>query len=172
MSLSEAPPITSAGITMASQPRRDPNNTYAEFILFQKLKTDAIIPSRATPGSVGYDLRSIANGCVPARGSVAVETGIAVHPPMGTFCKIESRSGLAMKNGIYAIAGIIDPDYNGEVKVVLVNHSDTPFSFVAGTKIAQIVVYVCETPDVKRVKKITDIYPSERGDKGFGSTGL
>ena len=88
--------------------------------------------------------------------------------PVGYYAEIRPRSGLAVKHGIDTLAGVIDSDYRGEVKVVLVNHSDSTFIIKAGDRIAQLVFRKHETPNIMIVDELGD---SVRGAGGFGSTG-
>ena len=82
--------------------------------------------------------------------------------------RIAPRSGLAVKNGIHVGAGVVDPDYRGEVKVLLMNMSDVDFHAAAGTRVAQMILERCATPPVLAVDTLDD---TARGDAGFGSTG-
>ena len=137
-----------------------------------KLVPHATLPARATSGAVGYDLFSTDNYVVLPGRRVVVSTGISVTLPPGCYGRIAPRSGLAVKHGLDTLAGVIDPDYTGEVKVVLQNLDPIqPFVIRPGYRIAQLILEQCVTPEVCEV-------PSEctaltgRGDAGFGSTGL
>lgn len=136
-----------------------------------KLVPHAILPARATSGAVGYDLFSIDNYVVLPGRRVVVSTGISVSLPPGCYGRIAPRSGLAVKHGLDTLAGVVDPDYTGEVKVVLQNLDPQPFVIRPGYRIAQLILEQCVTPEVIEV-------PSEctsltgRGDAGFGSTGI
>ena len=109
---------------------------------------------------------------VPAYGRVAVSTGIAVATPKGCYGSLRSRSGIALKQGVEVGAGVIDPDYRGEVKVLLYNRTDEPFVVRATDRIAQLICECFVTADVRQVKNITDLGLTARADKGFGSTGV
>ena len=99
-------------------------------------------------------------------------TGIAVALPAGTAGLVLPRSGLAANHGIGVVngPGLIDPTYRGEVKVVLINHGDSPFSAEAGDRIAQLLLVRFESPEVSVVDELP---PSgdDRGEGGFGSSG-
>jgi dUTP pyrophosphatase len=102
-------------------------------LLIKKLSPDAIIPTRASPGSVGYDLYSTEDTVVPCQcGRVIVGTGIAVGLPEGVYARIAPRSGLAAKHCIDIGAGVIDPDYTGEIKVIMFNHGDVEYMIKQG----------------------------------------
>lgn len=146
-----------------------------------KLFQNAQIPVRSTAGAAGYDLFSIDNYVVPPGRRVVVSTGISVKLPPGTYGRIAPRSGLAVKHGLDVLAGVIDPDYTGEVKIVLQNLD--PFqSFVIhpGYRIAQLILENFTTAEVI----VSDGVPCtpgphtepqgslDRGASGFGSTGI
>lgn len=134
----------------------------------KRLVEDAILPTRGSTDAVGYDVYSVDNCLVPPTQRALVGTGITVVLPVGVYGRIAPRSGLAVKHGIQVGAGVIDPDYTGEIKVVLFNHGDTDFEIKKGDRIAQLILERCETPDVEEVGSIED---TERGSGGFGSTG-
>lgn len=132
--------------------------------------------ARQTHGSAGYDL---ANGTAeriqinPGR-HVVVRTGIRINVPTGYEAQIRSRSGLAAKNGIMVLnsPGTIDSDYQGEVSVILYNASGDIFWAEPGARIAQLVIN--KLPDVELTEIVTGnlfMEDTDRGDKGFGSTG-
>jgi dUTP pyrophosphatase len=89
--------------------------------------------------------------------------------PDGYYAEIRPRSGLAVKHGIDTLAGVIDSDYRGEVKVVLINHHQEDFTVSAGDRIAQLVFRKHEAPNIMLVDELGD---SVRGAGGFGSTGV
>lgn len=129
---------------------------------------NAQIPQRATSGSVGYDLKSVEDVIIPSRGRKLVNTGIKIQVPSGTYGRIAPRSGLANKNGIDIGAGVIDPDYQGEVKVVMFNHDDKDFKVSIGDRIAQLIFEKVSTPFIQVVDGFTQ--ETSRGSGGFGST--
>lgn len=137
-----------------------------------KLDPLAVLPSRATPGSAGYDLFSIDSYVVLPLRRVVVSTGISVQLPPGTYGRIAPRSGLAVKNGLDVLAGVVDPDYTGEIKVVIQNFDNRPFVIRPGYRVAQLILENFTVAD-----NVVEI-PSEntaltsRGDAGFGSTGV
>ncbi len=136
----------------------------------KKLCEAAQLPVRGSAGAVGYDLTST-EGCVILPGKRAVVgTGISVQLPPGVYGRVAPRSGLAVKNGLHVGAGVVDPDYTGEIKVVLFNLDENPFVVKPGYRIAQLVLERCEVPPVEEVTE--DLSRSERGAGGFGSTGL
>lgn len=140
-------------------------------VSFNKLRPDAIIPSKATPGSIGLDLHSVDPYIILPGQRVVVSTGLRVSLPEGVYGRIAPRSGLAVKHGLDVGAGVIDPDYTGEIRVVLFNHdSHNPFIIRPGYRIAQLILERALDPvDVKEVGDF-DVSTS-RGSNGFGSTG-
>ena len=135
----------------------------------KKLTYDAIVPTRGSDGAVGYDLYSSEDAVVPNQaGRALVGTGITVVLPPGVYGRVAPRSGLAVKHCINVGAGVIDPDYTGEIKVVLFNHGLNDFEIKKGDRIAQLVLERCETPPIEEISIVED---TDRGSDGFGSTG-
>ena len=138
-----------------------------------KLVSTANLPVRATPGSAGYDLFSIDSYVVLPGRRVVVSTGISVQLPPGTYGRIAPRSGLAVKHGLDTLAGVIDPDYMGEVKVVLQNlDSQQPFVIRPGYRIAQLILENYTTAEVVEMANENLSENTQRGASGFGSTGI
>lgn len=138
----------------------------------KKMRENAILPQRATPGSAGLDLCACIDAplLLPARGHAVVPTGIAIELPEGTAGFVFARSGLGIKHGI-ALAngvGVIDSDYRGEICVGLCNVSDKPYTVEPFERVAQIVIAPVIVPTVTEVSELSD---TERGEGGFGSTG-
>jgi len=136
----------------------------------KKLSDDALVPTRGSDGAVGYDLYSTEDTVVPRQvGRALIGTGIALVLPPGVYGRVAPRSGLAVKYCINVGAGVIDPDYTGEVKVVLFNHGENDFEVKKGDRIAQLILERCETPPIGEI--INLVKETERGSSGFGSTG-
>ena len=133
---------------------------------------NAIIPSRGSAGAAGYDMSSIEHKTVPARGSVLISTGIRIQIPNDCFGHILPRSGLAVKHGIHVGAGVVDSDYTGIIHVLLFNHKDVDFEVQPGDRIAQLVLQRIYLPEWKEVNTQEELTSTERGDAGFGSTGM
>ncbi|KAK7300591.1 hypothetical protein RJT34_11439 [Clitoria ternatea] len=139
------------------------------FLRVKKLSDNAVLPSRASPLSAGYDLSSAVETKVPARGKALVATDISISIPEGTYARIAPRSGLAWKHSIDVGAGVIDADYRGPVGVILFNHSEVDFEVKVGDRVAQLIIEKIVTPDVVEVQ---DLDSTVRGEGGFGSTGV
>src|SRR5210317_2356586 len=122
----------------------------------KRLVQDATIPTRGSSGAVGYDLYSVDEVVVSPSQRALVGTGISIILPMNVYGRVAPRSGLAVKHGIQVGAGVIDPDYTGEVKVVLFNQGDKDFEIKKGDRIAQLVLERCETPAVREVQSIEE----------------
>lgn len=130
------------------------------------------VPEYATPHSAGLDLRANINEPITLKPleRKLIPTGLFIELPDGYEAQIRPRSGLAIKKGISLVntPGTIDPDYRGEVGVILINLSDTEFVLMPGERIAQMVV--CKFERVEW-ESVDDLSLSQRGDGGFGSTG-
>jgi dUTP pyrophosphatase len=137
-------------------------------LLVKKNFEDSKIPCRADNGSVGYDLYSYESVTLPSGKRIIIDTGISFTVPDGTYGRIAPRSGLALKNGIDVMAGVIDPSYTGPVKVILFNTDSSDFKIEKGDKIAQLILEKVSTPEIKIVDKLEK---TTRGTSGFGSTG-
>ena len=114
-----------------------------ETLQIKRLTLDATLPTRASPGSVGYDLYSLNDLCIEPNSRDIVSTGVCATIPMGCYGRIAPRSGLTVKYGIHVGAGVIDPDYTGELKVCLFNLGSVPFEIKKGDKIAQLILEKC-----------------------------
>lgn len=130
------------------------------------------LPNYETAQSAGMDIRAhIAEDIVlQSMQRAIVPTGLSIALPAGYEAQVRPRSGLAAKNGITVLnaPGTIDADYRGEVKVILVNLSDQPFTIENGTRIAQLVIAPVTQGDWQEVEVLGE---TSRGSGGFGSTG-
>ena len=135
----------------------------------QPLCPDAIVPERATTGAIGYDLHSTKTVTLQPGTHQTIPTGIAIELPEGSYGRIAPRSGMTVKHNLDIGAGVIDPDYRGEIKVVLINNHDQPYTVNKGGKIAQLIVEGAFTPEVIVVKELK---PTIRNQNGFGSTDM
>jgi dUTP pyrophosphatase len=142
-------------------------------VAFRRLASnpDLALPERATDQAAGYDVRSAEESVTLAPGDIRlVSTGLVMELPQGVECQVRPRSGLALKHGITLpnSPGTIDPDYRGELRVIMQNTGQLPVTLERGERIAQLVFARFETPVVREVDEVTD---TERGASGFGSTG-
>lgn len=136
----------------------------------KRISEEAKLPAYSTEWSAGLDLFSAEEKEIPPGKWELIGTGIAVEIPPGYEGQVRPRSGLALK-GITVLntPGTIDSDYRGEVKVILLNLSDKPFRVERGMKIAQLVISKYEKVEVVESEKLSE---TERGEGGFGSTGM
>ncbi len=136
-------------------------------------KSDNQLPAYETASSAGMDLRAyLPEGALVIKPlqRALVPTGLFMEIPEGYEGQVRPRSGLAIKNGITVLntPGTIDADYRGEVKIILINLSDTDFTINSGDRIAQIIFAKCEQMEVVNVETLSE---TERGAGGFGHTG-
>lgn len=137
-------------------------------------KSDNQLPAYETVNSAGMDLRAyLPEGPITIKPlqRVLVPTGLFMEIPEGYEGQVRPRSGLAIKNGITVLntPGTIDADYRGEVKIILINLSDTDFVINSGERVAQIIFARCEQMEVVNVETLSE---TERGAGGFGHTGV
>ena len=132
------------------------------------LEPSALMPTRAHESDAGLDLYTPFFAMVPPHGRCVIDTGVHVGIPDGFVGKLESKSGLMRKAGI-TCRGTIDAGYTGSIQAVIFNHSDKAYTFNAGDKITQLVIYPIVTPTPIKVDYVKK---TDRGDNGFGSTGL
>jgi len=135
-------------------------------ILFSHPK--ARLPSRATNGSAGYDLYAVERVEIQPGQQAKLPTGVHISCPVGTYARIAPRSGLAVKHAINVHAGVIDPDYTGEINVALINHGPYMVEFKPGDRIAQLIFERYETPDFLVTESLD---ATQRADGGFGHSG-
>lgn len=140
-----------------------------DVLQFKRLHSNAVLPKRGSSLAAGYDITSISDMVVTARSKNVVPTGWSVAIPVGCYGRMASRSGLSVKNDLEVGAGVIDSDYRGEIKVILRNHSDKDFQIKVGDRVAQLIIEKISTPEVVEVSELTE---TQRGDGGFGSTGI
>ena len=128
-----------------------------ETLQIKRLTLDATLPTRASPGSVGYDLYSLNDLVIQPNSRDIVSTGVCATIPYGCYGRIAPRSGLTVKYGIHVGAGVIDPDYTGELKVCLFNLGSVPFEIKQGERIAQLILEKCSTPLIQEVNELQSV---------------
>ena len=137
-------------------------------LVVKKLSDKAHLPTIQTSGSAGYDLYASAAGIIKANDRGLVSTDISLQIPKNHCGLIWPRSGFSVKNGVETGAGVIDSDYEGEVKILLHNHGNADFEYSVGMRVAQILIMPVANPPILEVNELS---PTKRGDGGFGSTG-
>ena len=139
-----------------------------DVLRFKKLDPRAVLPQRGSALAAGLDVCSIEDVEIGPRQRATARTGLAVAIPHGFYGRIAPRSGLAAKNGLDVLAGVIDSDYRGEVCCLLYNTSEEVIKLAAGSKICQLIIEQIITPEAAWA---TDLDDTARGAGGFGSTG-
>jgi dUTP pyrophosphatase len=142
-------------------------------VRFSRLATnpDLPLPERATPHAAGYDIRSAERTFTLEPGEIRlVATGLLMELPDGMECQVRPRSGLALKHGVTLpnSPGTIDPDYRGELRVIMQNLGPEPVTLHRGERIAQLVFARFESPEILLTEALSQ---TDRGEGGFGSTG-
>ena len=133
---------------------------------FVKMSSSAVTPTRATEQSVGLDLYSPANYIIPPHSQLLIPTQIKLRIPLGHYGRLASKSGLAILHQLHVGAGVIDPNYMGEIMVLLINTASHVYSILRGDPIAQLILEKVSLPVLKMVKELP---PTARGAQGCGS---
>lgn len=128
----------------------------------------AYLPERAHKTDAGLDIKARENRLIKAHRGALLHTGLHVQLPHGTAGLLVSKSGLNVNHGITS-TGLIDEGYTGEIMVKLYNHSDTNYLVNAGEKISQLVIIPVLYENINLCDSLDE--NTERGDKGFGSSG-
>lgn len=137
----------------------------------KQLSKESILPNYATKGAAGFDIASCESILILPGQVIAVDTGLAFEIPVGYELQVRSRSGLALKQNIFVLnaPGTIDSDFRGSVKAILCNASNVNFSIKPGDRIAQCVLAAYEVLEPVVIEELSE---TERGQNGFGSTGI
>ncbi|MEP7340762.1 MAG: dUTP diphosphatase [Acidobacteriota bacterium] len=137
-------------------------------IKIKRLHPAATLPAQGSPLAAGADLSCVEAFTLAPGERKLVPTGLAVEIPQGFYGRVAPRSGLAVKYGMDTLAGVIDADYRGELRVLLINLGSEMASFQAGDRIAQLIVEQAAACDYTWAENLAG---TERGEGGFGSTG-
>jgi len=138
------------------------------------LNDDAKFPEYAYPSDSGFDLFSTVEIILQPFGRALVPTGLKFDIPDGSEIQVRPKSGLAIKQGITVLntPGTVDSGYNGEIQVIVFNTNPEPFTIQKGMKIAQAVLCPVVNGNWVELIKVDSVDEKDRGDNGFGSTGL
>jgi deoxyuridine 5'-triphosphate nucleotidohydrolase len=147
------------------------------YLAYKRLHPAAIDPTYGSGGAIGLDLSALVvdQHDTPYRARiepgerVAICTGLAFDIPRGYYGRVAPRSGLAVSKGLDVMAGVIDSDFRGEVKVILINHGKFAVSIGSGERIAQLIL---ERADRLSAVEVKALETTDRGEAGFGSTGV
>jgi dUTP pyrophosphatase len=144
------------------------------YLGYKLLHPDAVSPKYNYGGDSGFDLHSVEEITIEPFGRALVPTGISLDIKDGYEIQVRSKSGLALKEGLFVLnsPGTVDASYSGEIKVIIFNTNQQPYTIKKGMKVAQAVLSPVVNGgwvDLEEVKEITD---KDRGENGFGSTGI
>ena len=137
-------------------------------IKVQRINPDAKLPSFAYEGDAGMDVFSSEDCKIEPLEKKAIGTGLKIAVPQGYAGFVWDKSGLALNYSLKTMAGVLDPGYRGELKIVLMNLGKESYEVKKGQKIAQLIIKKVERPGIVE----SDLDETERGQKGFGSSGL
>ena len=149
---------------------KDSNINYDGTLLkFKKLSVHGKCPQKVSKYDAGFDLFSSEEKVILPWKNALIKTDISIELPFGTYGRIAPRSGLALTNLIDVGGGVIDFGYRGNIQILLFNHNQEPFIVSIGDRIAQLIVIKISTP---KVIEVFELSKSERGERGFGSSGF
>ena len=132
---------------------------------FVKMSTNAVTPTRATEGSVGLDFYSPADYIIPPHSQLLIPTQIKLQIPLGHYGRLASKSGLAILHQLHVGAGVIDPDYMGEIMILLINTASRVHPIIKGDPIAQLILEKVSIPILRELKELPS---TTRGAHGCG----
>ena len=133
------------------------------------LHKDAKTPTFAHDTDAGMDLYAVEDYSIPPGGRAQVATGVAIAVPPGYVGLVWDKSGISHKGGLKTLGGVIDAGYRGEILVGIVNLSTVSYEVEKGAKIAQMLLQTVTHPDIEVVDELSE---TERGESGFGSSGI
>ncbi len=137
-------------------------------LAIQLLHPQAKLPTYANSGDAGMDLCTTTKIILRPGRTATVPTGIACQLPRGTVGLVWDKSGLATRHGLKVLGGVIDEGYRGEIMVGLANLGTKTVTLDVGHKVAQMLIQKIDRPTIRKVTKLS---ASQRGTKGFGSSG-
>ena len=132
---------------------------------FVKMSANVVTPTRATEGSVGLDFYSPADYIIPPHSQFLIPTQIKLQIPLGYYGRLASKSSLAMLHQLHVGAGVIDPDYTGEIMVLKIIAAPRVYSIKKGDPIAQLILEKVSIPILREMKELP---PTIRGAQGCG----
>ena len=132
---------------------------------FVKMSANVITPTRAIGGSVGLDFYSPGDYVIPPHSQLLIPTQIKLQIPLGYYGRIASKSGLAILHQLHVGAGVIDPDYTGEIMILMINAAPRVYSIKRDDPIAQLIL---EKVSIPILKQVNEIPPTVRGTHGCG----
>ncbi|MDE2030860.1 MAG: dUTP diphosphatase [Patescibacteria group bacterium] len=136
-------------------------------IKVKRLKDSAKLPTYAHPGDVGMDMYAMETVTIEPMGHYRFWHGFALEFPTGYVATVKDKSSIS-KAGLHTMGGVFDAGYRGEYNTHLVNLSGKPYTVEEGDKVAQLIIHPVIIADIEEASELSE---TERGDKGFGSTG-
>ena len=136
-------------------------------IKIKRIKPEALLPEAMHKGDAALDLYSLENINLKKQEIKVISTGISLSIPEGYWGNIRDRSSLAFKHGLHTLAGVVDSNYRGEIKVVIINLREE-YNIKKGDRIAQLLIQKTEKIELEEVEDLDD---TERGRGGFGNSG-
>lgn len=140
-----------------------------------KLAENATEPKFMSEGAAAMDIYSLSGGepivLMPQQVTL-IKTGVSMAIPRGFYAQIASRSGWCLKKTIWAVGGVIDSDYRGDIGVLMYNGGTSPVELTPGDRIAQLIFLPCEMKGHAHLQLCVELPDSQRGEGGFGSTGI
>jgi len=140
-----------------------------ESMKVKRLQEDAVLPTKAQDGDLGYDLYANEDITLYPVATELVSTGVSIQFPKGFGGLIKDRSSIATKKKVFTVAGVIDNGYTGEIKIAMFNSTPYRINFNKGDKIAQLVLIPVTDFQIEEVDEV--VTNDGRGEGGFGSTG-
>ena len=138
-------------------------------IKIKKLREEAKIPNYAHPGDAGLDLYSCIDAEIAPGERVLIPTGLSIELPEGYVSLIWDKSGIALKQGLTCLGGVIEYTYRGEYGVILFNTSKETYKVKKGDKVAQLLIQPIVSAEIEVADELSE---TKRGTGGFGSTGI
>jgi len=137
-----------------------------------RINKELDLPAYAHEGDAALDLRAAESLSLKPLEKRTVQTGIKLAIPKDCVGLIWDKSGIAARNGVHVLAGVIDSGYRGEIGIVLANFGKEEFKIEKNQKIAQMLIQPIHTAKIREVREEKELEETKRGEKGFGSTGL
>ena len=123
----------------------------------KKMSDQAVIPTKGTPGSIGYDVQAITTHTIQPGHIMKVPTGLAVCMPEHMYLRIAPRSSLALKH-ISVEGGVVDSDFRGEIQILLKNNSDKPYTILPTDRVAQFIFEKASSPCIEMTTKLPSTF--------------
>lgn len=162
------------GISVDELEKEYMENSNKHTIEIESIHQDSVMPKYAFDSDSGFDLCSVEEITIPPMGRALIPTGLKFGIPQGTEVQIRPKSGLAINQGLTVLntPGTVDSGYNGEIKVIVFNSSANSATIKKGMKVAQAVLCPVFTGKYVNLEKVDKIGEKDRGENGFGSTGI